>query len=317
MKDYILYLDHTYKAKKDLRKTNLNNKEMFLVCIETSLKGPIYTIVDEISREFESKDISLKIDLSYQDDDIPFSEETAMHSRFSIDTINNLYNMYPLIKQMLNFNTFIEANSCYVGSMLFISEIDIEYGKTEIHIDEFVDTKDVYKTFKHVNMLTNTKKHAKFPSKCIVLKDDMWNYIDLSLLPLHFDYIFIPINGTETLYRLSYDEFMLFGNISDITIELRRYSEDSDDEVFDEDIIIFGNRYEFDVDNIYSLLEACLFIPQMILLEYNIWQSPFELSLGAKVYGKEYTLKISSKDVNNRPSASLFYLFKRLLEIEL
>lgn len=331
MKNYALYEDLSYDSKKRLHKLDKDGVSMYLLSIETPLKGPIYTIVKKPEIHVENMDIDVTINMTYDQEDVPFSEDAVVSSTFSINSSSNYYNIYPLIKQMFAFNTYNEMQSLNSGESLFISSVDINCPKTHVHLDESASYKEIMKTFKKLNMLTMTTNVLEYPGnelleypRCIILKNGRWKICKLDdTIKEKFDEIFIPITSTETLYKLSYDEFALFCNIRYADIEIALYPTNDIDGSIEPatssflDLINHCNK-NTDPKNTYDLLSGCLFIPQLLLLMTRLWDYQFELTINCGVLDRTLMLSYHSKSMNaNFSSVSIFDLFKRLLDIEL
>lgn len=323
MKNYALYSNSLYQRRRKLSNLPKKMVEMYLVCIETPLKGPIYTIVEHPDVNIENMDVSVTINMTYDQEDVPFSAEAILSSHFVINNVSNYYNMYPLIRQMFAFNIFSEMQAVSAGEALFISSIDIDYKNTKVHLDESTTDKKIAKTFDKISMLTDVSKILEWDQCIMIRPDDGWFIVNREeLFEEDFKEVFIPISDTETLYKLTYDEFMLFCNIRYADVEISMYPKNDIDGSIEPIATTFleligTSNDEIDIRNVYDLLEGCLFIPQMILLMSNVWDQTFALEINCGVKGRDLSLRFQSNEIKEQSSVSFFELFKRLLDMEL
>ena len=310
--NFRFYKDGTYKEgvhKKDAL--------FYLIDISTDRKGSLYTIARDITNSFKRDSIHVKLDISYASIDTPCDGSTIIPSIFEIDSIERFYSIYPLIKQIFSFNTFCERWSLSVDSCISIANIDIKYNKTHITLDEYVSEKDIKKSFNYLNMTTSVSDILN-DDEVLIMKKGKW-YIEVAYDEDHecypkfdkFDYICIPLPDTESLYLLTYKEYMLFRKRYTVQVNMLYTSDEFS--VIDTDDYC-ANWVE--MNNLRDILYGCLFTPQLILLEQKIYDIPMYLEIVISTGLRDLKISISEKEISVPRNTCIFFIIKRLLELE-
>lgn len=307
------YNDGTYKTWLGKNKCDA---DFYLIDISTDRKGSLYTITKNIESNIVSKDISVIMDTSYSSIDVPCDDFTLLSSRFSVDTVERFYSIYPLIKQMFAFNTFCEIWGLALDSCISIESIIIEYGDIKATINECDNDRDIEKTFKRINMNTSVSKILP-DNSVLIMKDGIWEIIECDDNDNYphfnkFDYIGIPLPNTESLYLLSYKEYNIFRK--KMTVQINMLYSDYEDP--DRDYDDYCANW-ISLDNMRDILYGCLFTPQLILLEQKIYDIPMFLEIVISTKYVNMKLSISENEILVPKNTCIFEIIKRLLEFEL
>lgn len=307
--NFRFYNDGTYKD-------NLNKKDasFYLIDISTDRKGSLYTITDKINTCIRNNDISVSLDISYAPMDVPYDDSTVITSIFEIDSIEKYYSIYPLIKQIFAFNTFCETWSLSIDSCISIANISINFDNNKISIDEYETDKSIKKAFSYLSMNTNVSDILS-ENEVIIMKKGKWwiETIYSNKYPKYekFDYIIIPLIDTESAYLLTYKEYNLFRQDYTVQVNMLYTS--------DENSVIYSDDYcanWIDMKNLKDVLYSCLFTPQLILLEQKIYNVPMYLEIIVSTKYRDMKLSVSENEMNIPRNTCIFYIIKRLLELE-
>ena len=313
--NYILKNDHTYEKVRDVKEAHTKNMCCALFDISTDRKGPLYTMVRDINFDFIKEDINIVMDVSYAPIDVPFDNSILIPSNFKITSLNTYYNLYPLIKQIFAFNTFRE-NESTIDNQILIQDMQILYGNNKIDISEKDSDKTIKKIFKKMRMLTCTDRILD--DKFLLMKDGIWDiysYSEYEPLDMKFDKIGLMVPYTESLYLMSYKEYELFQTFDSIDLELRyRVSPSEHAAMFDE---FYDEEYAsiISINDMKTLLEVCMFIPQMILMEQSIYTNDMSLKIIIDRGDDMYSLIIDQDEIKDSRNTCLYYIIKKLLKM--
>ena len=154
--------------------------------------------------------------------------------------------------------------------------------------------------------------------KFLLMKDgiwDMYSYSEYEPLDMKFDKIGIMIPYTESLYLMTYKEYELFQSFDSIDIELK-YSVSPSEEIamFDE---FYDEEYAsiISINDMKTLLEVCMFIPQMILMEQSIYTNDMSLKIIIDRGDDIYSLIIDQDEIKDSRNTCLYYIIKKLLKM--
>lgn len=310
-----------YFSKKEKKCYKGGTLEFVAIDISTDRKGPVYTLVKEPISEIKKDEIKIQFDVTYtDDDDCPFDMQQTIVSVFEINSESKYYSIYPLLRQMFAFNLFSEEN--IFCNHLFINTIHIRYGTTHIQIDEHISDKKLCKSFKYVNMTTDVTNilHDKMFIGLDFL-DNKWEFIDEEYDIFRnkegFHAIIIPLNNgisMETCYMMSFEYFQNLHVINNSMIIVRHYQNDNP---------LLGdgpaNQYEseFFFNDVFSLLEASVFIPQIILMESKLYDMETLLDIVLTIDENNYYLTVDDKQMRNPKNTCIYNLIEKLLEIAL
>lgn len=305
--NYICYENGEIRPlRKKLKDTT--NVKFYLIDISTDKKGPVYTIVKDINYDFDNDPMIVSIDCSYSDSDVPFTKNNIFQSRYEIDTINKYYSIYPLVKQMCVFNTFMELYDGFIQYQLSIDELTIKYGKNLIQIKD-IDTKfdkSIRKSFKKMKMSTCVSLISE-QEFFIIIKDHKYRIItDLdSIKNDSFDYIFISIPYTETGYLLTYIEYLFLDAMTMMEVSII-----NKDDYFE---------YETRVLEFFAFeeyLSALLFIPQLMMIEKEIFYHDQELNYSISFYfnQRKCSIEITEEDLKIAENQSILNIIRILMD---
>lgn len=280
--------------------------KFYLIDISTNKKGPVYTIVKDINYDFDNEPILVSIDCSYSDSDVPFTRSNIFQSRYEIDTINKYYSIYPLVKQMCAFNTFMELYDGFVQYQLSIDELTIKYGKNLIQIMDTAFDKLIRKSFKKMKMATSVSSISE-QEFFIVIKNHKYKIVtDLDCIKNEtFDSIFISIPYTETGYLLTYTEYLFLDAMTMMEVSII-----NKDEYFE---------YETRVLEFFAFeeyLSALLFIPQLMMIEKEIFYRDQELNYSISFYfnQRKCSIEITEEDLKIAENQSILNIIRLLMD---
>lgn len=305
--NYILNDDYSIQKVSKVTKKNTKNMKYLLLDISTARKGPLYTLVEDVNLSFnDDKWIDIAMDVSYAGVDVPCDDCTMLTTSFSTNTIERYYNIFPLIKQMLTFNTFREKNS-NIDNQLFIETIQFQYGKESVYINEYDSDQTINKLFRKLKMRTAVDQILS-DDEILLIYDNHWELASLSneFDTAHLNKIGISVPSTESIYLLSYTDFSYFLYLNSISVEIG-YPETDDIEESEYCIL--------NANSIKEILELCIFIPQMVLLEQQIYGNAIRLTIHVETdYGKR-SLLIDEKETPFAKNMCIFILIKKLLKM--
>lgn len=302
----ILNQDHTIKKASVFTKKNTKNMKYLLVDISTIRKGPLFTLVENVNLGFKDLPIDIAMDVSYADMDVPCDDSTMISTSFSTDTIEKFYNIFPLIKQMFAFNSYREKNS-NIDNQLFIETIQFQYGKEYVYINEYDSDKYIYKIFHKLKMKTDVDRILS-DGDVLIITNKKWeikNTMEMEFPFGPFDKIGIPIPSTESLYLMSFEDYVYFSHIHSINIEVSYPGSDSDD----------AGYHLLNASTLEEILEMCIFIPQMILMEQKIYGNAMKLTLIVETSYGTRSLVIDDKETFSDKNMCIFKLIKKLLKL--
>lgn len=300
-------------------KENLNKKDasFYLIDISTDRKGSIYTITDTLKTNIDREDICITLDISYSDYDSPCDACQMIRNRINIDSIEKFYSIYPLIKQIFEFNVFCERWSISVNNIISISTIDIRYNNQHLILNDYESEKTIRKAFSHLDMVTHVSDILS-ENEVIIMKNGIWEKkliedMGKGAYPIFdkFDYIVIPLPRTESVYVLTYKEYKLFRHVIRVNVKLLYH--------VDDDSCIESDPDEMnwvEMSSLMDILYGCLFMPQLILMEQVLYELPINLEITISTRYRDIKLKIDEKEILVPRNTCMIFIIKRLLEME-
>jgi len=307
----ILNKDGTYEIIKNEAKIerSIKNAKYIIIDISTALKGPVCTLIKPKYLSSEKVDCQIDLLLIYAATDCPASDTSTFHYSLPLDSINHRYNIYPLMKQMIDFN-YYKCEFDIVDTEITIDNISVLFdGKVAIEINEDIMDEYIDKTFKQLKLITSVLELED--ENHIILKNNKW-YAS-SEIPTHFDYILYNIKGNESLYLLTEKQFNRFCLIDSVSIKMYRCYDDITYHKSTTDVFEDEDNY-ITTTGISNILTSCLYFPQYIELEKNIYNSKMALTISIETPIKIYNLKITEKEFNNNP-IELFNIINKLLQL--
>lgn len=314
----VLYKDTYDIIKIPKKQYNDVSAIAYLFDISTERKGPIFTIVKNPINKINSEIITIAMNVSYAPIDIPFCDSVMFNSCINIASIESYYNIYPLIKQMISFNSFIETYSYYITNQLVINDIMIHYGTTNIQLDEFCSDKKIKKTFKYLSMLTNVSDFMNTNKYIVFYKNGIWKVCDdVDSSDKSIKYIFVVINDTECGYLFTRKEFKIIKSIDELNITLRYNLKTLNEleSVYDEVYSVYDMDVQFDTFD--GILAALMFIPQLLLIEKHIYSDFIDLDLIINVDDLPKLMVTDHEMKCKETNACLFTLIRDLIKFKL
>lgn len=305
---YILNADGAICKNKD--KKDIDKK--FLIDISTKMKGPVYTISDNLPTDTLSS-FKIGLELIYSVEDCPYSDITNIHYQIEINSIEKFFSIYPLIQQMIVYNFYCD-NFDIISKRISITRIEIESTKLGIIIEEYDDDTVIKKAFARIGMVTIV--HKIMLNKFLILtKDNRW-YISKEI-PSSFHRIGIPIIGTESLYLLSKKQYKRLLKIVELDITMGYNEEETGEIDYSTDYYDFSilEMNHIVCHKLESILETCLFFPQMISMEKAVYGKVSEINISVILDSDaSYTIHINEKEAER--SIDLFNILNKLVELD-
>ena len=318
--NYYFYEDGTYN--KSLKNKTLKFE---MIDISTDRKGPLYTLVkDPITTLNKNDKCEIVIFLNYSDYDMPFSGDTAINSFIDINSVSRWYNTYPLIKQMIGFNQFIELDPLFIGSNIYISNISINYNKNIIEFDEYSSDKYIKKIFRKLNMMTNVSEILGNNDAILMTKKGKWikiaEFIQLSIkaqlkLVKGYDKIVLPLENMESVYVLSIDTYLRFLNISNGKIcaeysDIQLIEMESYEDYYDDTCLS-----EVPFDSIKSILKVSILIPELILLEQTVYNQLADIKISFNYCDTELKLDIKKSETKKDSNVCFINILDKMTKL--
>lgn len=309
------YKDGTFSKEK------INNKkELEFKCIDisTQRKGPIVTFTKK-SNFKGGKAIQMEINMNYGAIDIPFDAETNFNSILEIDTPNHAYNVYPLIKQLISCNSFIDNQSLSTDSKIYIDKIHLISNKDDYTITEDTSDKTIDMIFNHIGIKTCMNEIIK-PDFCIITSSNgCWKNIEFENICMYnntnLDTIFIPLSDMETAYKCNYKLYLRLKKIKYVSVKISYIPKSTD----------FGINYLNSSDGLYEneymasgineILQLCLFVPQIIYIEQSLYKMDATIKLNVIENNRNIELIITEKESKFDINTGFFNLIKRIITI--
>lgn len=308
----IAFLNNGTYKKIDTIRDNSYDIKFYAIDISTERKGPVFTLVYNPYMNFKESKLSITLDIQYAPVDLPFDENITISSTIDVDNMEKFYNVYPLVKQMFEFNTFREMNNLYIDSNLNIDQIKIKSPTLNIILDSDCSYKKIKRTFKYLNMLTNTDKiFGEYPIIALY-KDNTWEHVkDCYYIKKKCKYVLVNIPFTESCYMIKYSDYKRMITYNQLTINT--YYENVNYENTElEDYFSTINFYNFD-----EILQACIFVPQIILMEQHIYDMTFNMDIMLCNKNTNIRLTIDKEEAIIPKNTCIFYLITELMKMEL
>lgn len=306
-----LYQNGDYKIFKNTKKMYKKKEDFKYVVLDSStgLKGPLHTLVNVVCSEEYMKNVDILIKVSYNANDCPFSDTSTIKSHYDINSIEKFYSIYPLVRQMLNFNTF-KNDFEYIDNEMNVDRITMHSDNFEIELDEEVEDDVIRKAFKEIKMMTYVRR--AFKSRYLILDNDTWFFS--KVIPKKFDYIGIEIEDMESFYLLTEEEYKRFRAITHLRIDFDNSTIYTDTYYHDliETMYPADNHNYMECMSLKSILETAIFLPQLLILEQYVYNSSAFLQLEIDTLHKSYHLNITDKETQS--GICLFDIINKLLQ---
>src|SRR5574343_509554 len=303
-----LYKNGSYKEfhNDDKITKNLDKIKYLLVDIATSLKGPVYSLVEAKHLSKVSGTLEISIRTSYEDIDCPSCKDKEISSRILTSSLGSQFCVYPLIRELYEFNTFKEMTG-FTEDGISIEEIRIKDNLSEVKLSpnevNGEELKNLMKA-KHLYTDGNVIKSDEF---IILNNDGEWKIgKGISYCKSGFAFIFCK-TSTQTFYKLSSEQFYRFLNLRYLKIEAIEQVYESE---FDLDA---SPTYTIECNDIFEFLNAALYYPQALLLDKELYNSKINFRITANATSKNYILDINNKEYGI--GICLFKVIDKLLQM--
>lgn len=249
--------------------------------IGTEMKGPLYTFIDKNAFS-QNETIDATIDISFCKD-LPFDGGRFVHSTMYIDSLQSLSNCYPLVKQLMYADEFLQQYSVqyYKECSIFLDKIDLTIGNKQYTFDETVDDLKIIHVFEKYGLATSVHSVAHPWSGFLVRKCGIWREFDFhdrkDILDEKWSEIMIPIHEIESVYSFTRSQYERLDRIDSLAIQVI-YTESDDDDIrdinFSDDAYIGYAGYD-----LMDALWICLYVPQILYMEKCLYNSKLTLQI--------------------------------------
>ena len=306
---YVLKEDKTVSKNNNTK--DINKK--FLIDISTKMKGPVYTISNSLPTDTLSS-FKIGLELNYSVEDCPYSDITNISYQIEINSIEKIFSIYPLIQQMISYNFYCD-NFDIITKRIAITAINIESSKLDMTIEEYDDDRVIKKAFNRIGLVTDVAGFM-YNRFLVLTKDNHWYFT--KEIPKSFHRIGIPIIGTESLYLLNKKQYRRLSSIVELNITLGYNGEEACSISYSTDYYDFSilETNYLECRTLESILETCLFFPQMISMEKVVYDKVSEIEINIVLdSGASYTIHIDEKEAEEH-SIELFNILNKLIELD-
>jgi hypothetical protein len=311
--------DGTY-SEEDL--SNEKEFEFGIVDISTMRKGPIVAMTKNLT--FEKKDsIEMTMEMTYDTPDIPFDPESAFVSTLKMNNESHAYNAYPLIRQMIACNEFVNGQSQFMDSRIFINKLKLKSPVGEYEITEENTDQDVADIFDKFGMRTNMSEIVK-PGFCIMMNQrGYWRRVKLNSKDGYSDYLsrmrwtraLICFPDMETAYTCRYHTLRELEKIKELSVRVTYTpTPDKYDLGFLSDL---NSPYtnEYVAYGIYDILRLCIFVPQIINIEQTLYNMDVAIEMNVVQEDQNIKLTITKKETKIGINTCIYNLLERIIGI--
>jgi hypothetical protein len=295
----------------------ISDTQYFIIDNSTVLKGKTCTLVESDKLKSDNSALlGLHAELSYDSIDVPISDETIIKTEIPFNSLEKIFSSYPLVKQFFGFNYFVEIQLGIEGISLYINSLYIKTKEGIIEFEYDESNGSIEKYFKKFNIGTDVD-NVLGSNNHIILKNGRW-YVD-KYIPSKFDYVYYNLCDIETLYTLTAKQYVRFSLIKFLNIYIYDKSDYNnigcmkydryDDSLTDDDLL-----YNMSCDNMDSILEACIYFPQLIELEKNVCEKLLAIRIELVTKHMTYNLDIMEEETSNT-SLCLFKILNKLLQM--
>ena len=294
------------------------------VDISTKRKGPAFAFVDHTEWK-KIPEYTMRMIMHYGSADVPADSETAFETVIENNPMQGMYsayNSYPLLKQLIYCNSFIDGTSQFTDNHIFIEEIQFDMKKKGSYvINESTSDKELHTFFEKFGILT-TMSDVVSQGECILLnRRGYWKKykfeegFDLAdyMTRMHWDSAFLCLPEMETAYYLRSGLINLLQSINELSVTLT-YSvppEDYSLSYFEN----LDNKYEntYTANNLYDILRMCLYVPQILYIEQSIYKMDATLTIKVVRDTQNVELKVTRKETREEDNTCIYHLLEKLL----
>lgn len=325
----------TTKAKKD--------KEVSFCAIDISTvrKGPIFSFVKEPN--FEPKDpIHMSVLMNYGNADLPFEAGNVFETDIRMDYPNYIYNTYPLLKQMIHCNFFVEGQSKFCESYINIAQINLQRKKKAVEITESTTDKQLDKIFNSFGIKTDMSDIVDSKDVILMNKRGYWKLLKIGqdrlaniaedyrgisqyMKDMKWDLAFICMPEIETAYLIKQKTLQEIEDIRRLKVSIRYHDDVEPGVPYTGGDYIFeckerdpeGVETYYDAENIEDILKICLFVPQILNIETSLYNTEATVEITAANSMQTLRLTIDRKEARFAVNTCIFNLLERMLSIRM
>lgn len=307
-----------FKNEKEMLRVK-NKYEYCIFDISSTLKGPLHTMVPSSTIYNLPDTLRVEIVVEACPRDLPFKEENVFSSNIEINTLTELYSIGAQCYQYEGFNNFIQ-DRLIDGDIETCSDINVEEIRIIYQEASKVDIKEFHyfynipcsflRKFLNANHICLCANEL-FKNKFLILNNGRYHFS--KDIPDEYDYIGIPIIGSESFYLLTRKQYKRFMKIRDLEITVSIYDcKENGDSEFNP--IEFFNTIE---PCSHSFFEMLLFIPQYIAFQHLISAQIdyFDLAVQVLVNYDDIIFNIVALPKDTAKGVSLFKIIDRITKI--
>lgn len=313
---YYFWKDGTYSKNNDL------TKEMVfgIIDISTQRKGPVMAFTKKMNENFEKiQPLYMRLEMIYDTPDVPFDAQAAFEQYIKMDESSHVYNAYPLIKQMVSCNDFINGQSSFMDSHIYINKLILESHGERFVITEDNSDQDISDMFEHIGIKTDMSEIIK-SGMCIIMNNEgYWKKIPISDIDGYtkWSHILLCFPDMETSYYMSYDTFCKLERVSDLSIKVTYIPVPDQYSLtyFDEMDSSYENEYS--ANGLVDILRLCVFVPQIIYIEQTLYNMDATIELNMVQDNQNIKLIITKKESKWDANTCIYSLIERILKLNM
>ena len=319
---YYFWKDGTYSREKDPTK----EMEFGIVDISTQRKGPIVAFTKNEDESFEKMPpLYMRMEMTYDTPDVPFDAQTAFEHYMKMNHTNHAYNAYPLIKQMIACNDFINGQSSFMDSHIYINKLILESKKGNFVITEDNSDQDIADMFQHMGIKTDMSEVVK-PGFCIMMNNrGYWKRVMFKDNNSYADYLYrmrwtralICFPEMETAYNMRYNTLRELERVKEFSVKVTYTPVPDNYSLSYFDALESPYENEYSATGITDILRMCIFVPQIIYIEQTLYNMDATIELNMVEDDQNIKLTITKKESRCGINTCIYNLMERLLKINM
>jgi len=289
----LLNKDGTFKVSNNIDKLqNKSNVEYVMFDNSTALKKDVFSIVKYNKIDFSSKKIYLDYDLQFCDVDMIFTDYDRLKTHLKITKLDQKYNIYPLICQLMTFTAFgYECLDTLFHS--YLENVDIRIGDNIYSFDCDTDDIEINKLFNILKLRTHMSKIFDH-DEVIIFDKKEWSKVRKREIPNKFDQIGLPIDGCENIIVMPRYDYKLLKKVDKINISIDFFDNERN---MQEDDISFS--YYLSISHFNGLLQLFIFVPQLIEVCKAVYKRRVTVTMQIVMNKKEVECRIPWRNVKD------------------
>lgn len=198
----------------------LNGIDYLLLNTDTATRTDVYTMIKGIQIEKGNPNNIEYVDMmiNYSDKDSGYDPESNLEYLFKVNNIQNQFNIYPLVKQIADLNSYKDTVAELTENRMAPIDIALITKDKRLNWKE-EDDDDITGIFKESNMKTCVRR---LEDNYIILNKGKWTMTPF--IPTEFDYIGYPIRDSENIQLISFDIFDKLVNLVELNIIVTIYN---------------------------------------------------------------------------------------------